>query len=229
VVDPIGRDLTVPDHSQTCDDLIGAYRYLCKRASRKFWRSGLERSDLEQVAAVGLIKAARRFDPSTRTPFEAYAWIAIVGELMHYVRDHESVVRVPRRLRALETHYVRAHETLVGRLGREPHEREIASEMGIVATMVAEVRRARATARPLDIEEAAGADLHDRRAVSFEDSLLVRSAFSALPPFERQVIAGVYLLGLTQHELARRLGLRPKAVSRLHRAALVRMQQAWAS
>jgi RNA polymerase sigma factor (sigma-70 family) len=46
----------------------------------------VERGDLEQVAAIALIKAFDRYDESLRTPFEAYAWISIVGELMNYLR-----------------------------------------------------------------------------------------------------------------------------------------------
>ena len=50
---------------------IHEYRYLCARGARKFMRDGIDRRDLEQVAAIGLIKAADRFDPSFGTPFEA--------------------------------------------------------------------------------------------------------------------------------------------------------------
>jgi len=46
----------------------------------------MERGDLEQVAAVALIKACDRYDGSLPTPFEAYAWISIVGELMNHLR-----------------------------------------------------------------------------------------------------------------------------------------------
>jgi RNA polymerase sigma-B factor len=211
------------------DGLVAAHSYLCRRAARKFRRPGLERSDLEQVAAVGLVKAARRFDPTIRTPFEAYAWITIVGELMHYVRDHERVVRVPRRLRSLETRFLQAHETLLGRLEREPNESEVASAMGVRATTVAELRGAREVARRITIEEANVSAFLDPGAISIEDRLLVQSAFAALPQLERRIIAGVYVLGLSQLELARRLGTSPKRISRLHRTALRSMHRSWAS
>ncbi len=41
----------------SADGLIVGYQYLCRRGAKKFLRTGLERSDLEQVAAIGLIKA----------------------------------------------------------------------------------------------------------------------------------------------------------------------------
>lgn len=74
------------------DRLLGAYRYLQVRAARKFYRSGLDRADSEQIAAIGLIKACDRYDPALKTPFEAFAWLFIVGELMHYVGDGQRIV-----------------------------------------------------------------------------------------------------------------------------------------
>ncbi|HEY0799067.1 MAG TPA: sigma factor, partial [Candidatus Baltobacteraceae bacterium] len=102
------------------EQTITSYQYLCRRGARKFLRPGLERCDLEQVAAIGLIKAYDRYDVSLHTPFEAYAWLSIVSELMHHVRDAEGIVRLPRRLRGLERRYARAHEQLAMRLKRTP-------------------------------------------------------------------------------------------------------------
>jgi len=39
------------------NSLVAQYAYLCKRGARKFCRPGLDRAHLEQVAAIGLIKA----------------------------------------------------------------------------------------------------------------------------------------------------------------------------
>ena len=64
-------------------------------------RRGLDRADLEQVAAIGLIKAVDRYDCAQAAPFEAYAWLLVLGELMHYVRDSERfVARAARRARS---------------------------------------------------------------------------------------------------------------------------------
>ena len=93
-------------------------------------RRGLDRADLEQVGAIGLIKAADRYDPSQTAPFEAYAWILIVGELMHYVRDSERFLRAPRGVRDLERRWTAAERELWGVLGREPTESDVARFIG---------------------------------------------------------------------------------------------------
>jgi RNA polymerase sigma-B factor len=221
--------LTPPQFSNSPNDLVVHFGYLCRRAARKFRRAGLERCDLEQVAAIGLIKASRRYDTATRTPFEAYAWVMIIGELMHFVRDHERPIRVPRKLRTLERRYLTAHDTLVHRLGREPGEEELASELGVLRSAIAEIREARQTTMLAPIADAETIAQSDCAGLGSEDRMLVDTTFKALGETERRIIVGVYMLGLSQSELSRRLGISPKRVSRAHHAALGRMQRAWAS
>jgi RNA polymerase sigma factor (sigma-70 family) len=94
------------------DGTVVAYWYLCRRAARRFMRRGLDRADLEQVAAIGLIKAIDRYDRTQSAPFEAYAWLLVVGELMHYVRDSERFLRAPRGVRELERRWSAAARAL---------------------------------------------------------------------------------------------------------------------
>ena len=204
-----------------------AHQHLCRRGARKFWRSGLERCDLEQVAAIGLIKASRRYDPATSTPFEAYAWMTIVGELMHYVRDYERPVRVPRRLKALEPHFNRALEVCGGRLGHEPSDAEMAAEMGVLEHTVAEIRRVRVAAAMLPLDDPGARAIACDPNITIEDRMLVDAAFARLSLLERRIVVGIYVLGLTQLELGRTLGLSSRRVSRVRHAALARMQRAW--
>lgn len=68
------------------DALVAAHYGMCRRGARKFRRAGTDLADLEQVAVLGLLKAIRYFRTELQTPFEAYAWIMVVGELMHCPR-----------------------------------------------------------------------------------------------------------------------------------------------
>lgn len=211
------------------DRLVATYRYLCRRGARKFMRSGLESSDLEQVAAIGLIKASQRYDSTTGTPFEAFAWLMVVGELMHHVRDFERIVRVPRRLRDLERRYDRAHERLTRELGREPSERDIACELGVGSQMIDEVRRVRNATRVGSLDDSAVRTLRAATDADIDDRIVLAGACDELDSLERRVIVGVYVLGMTQLELGRRLGLSPKRISRAHHSALRELQRAYAS
>jgi RNA polymerase sigma-B factor len=154
--------------------------------------------------------------------------MTIVGELMHYVRDHERAVRVPRRLKALEPQFNRALEICAGRLGHEPNDAELAAEMGVLERTVAEVRRVRLAAATLPLDDPGARAIACNPSITVEDRMLVDAAFARLSLLERRIVVGVYVLGLTQLELGRTLGLSSRRVSRVRHAALARMQRAWA-
>ena len=209
----------------SADDRVRAYRYLCRRGALKFLRAGLERNDLEQVAAIGLIKASRRYDSATGTPFEAYAWSAVVGELMHFVRDHEHCVRIPRGLQALERRYTRARETLSHALGRDPRDGDVAAGLEIAPAVAAELQRARAVTSTAPLSDAM--KVCSETSSGFEDRALLALTVESLAELERRVLLGLYIVGLTQMELSRRLGVPRKTIARAHRSALASMQRSW--
>ena len=207
--------------------VVDAHRHLCARGARKFKRAHNDRSDLEQVAAVGLIKAADNYRAELRTPFDAYAWIMIVGELMHYVRDHERIVRVPRPLRALERRYVAAWDAFCGTHHREPSTGELAAALGVTIETVEELRNLRRAER-IGLPDADAADGPERLDVvaepcaglQIEERIVLALALEELGERERAIVLGTYGAGLTQTELGKRLGLSQSHVSKLLARAL---------
>lgn len=208
------------------DRVVAQYGYLQARAARKFYRPGLDRADLEQIAAIGLIKACDRYDEQLQTPFEAFAWLFIVGELMHYVRDYERLVRPPRRLRTLERRVQGACDRLLFELGREPTLREIAQQIGSTLQELEELALYREQAIPQSID---ALEPHQLRPCSYtledrDDRLVLKSALERLTKTERTVILALYARGYSQLELAERLGYSRRHISRLHRSALKKME-----
>ncbi len=211
------------------DRLFAQYQYLCSRGARKFCRRGGDRADLEQIAAIGLLKACNRYDADLRTPFEAFAWLFVVGELMHYVRDHERLVRAPRRLRDLERRYQEMHEQLVRELHREPSMYEVAERLELTLRQIEDLVLYRAQAVPESLD---ALEPHELRSCSItvegrEDRLVAEAALARLTQIERTIIAALYLRGYSQMELSARLGYSRRHISRLHRSALQKMQPAW--
>ena len=98
-------------HIDAANRLVTSFSYLCGRAARKFLRSGLERCDLEQVAAVGLIKASRRYDAGTRTPFEAYAWL-VSASLLTQVQSTGAKAAVTMQVMEEAKHFVVLRELI---------------------------------------------------------------------------------------------------------------------
>lgn len=202
------------------------YWYLCRRAARRFKRRGLDRADLEQVGAIGLIKAADRYDASQRAPFEAYAWLSILGELMHYARDCSRLMRPPRAVRGLARRWSGAARELASSLAREPSEIEIARHAGATVAEVRELAAYRAGGCMLSFEQIRGADRTEAHEIDdVLDRLMVERMLRGLTPLQRQIVVSIHLHGTTVVELAARLGYSRRHVTRLHRAAMDHLRQ----
>jgi hypothetical protein len=63
-------------------------------------RTGHPKEDLEQIAMLGIIQAARRFSPERGT-FRPYARTYANGEVYHYLRDKGFLIKVPASWREL--------------------------------------------------------------------------------------------------------------------------------
>jgi hypothetical protein len=57
-------------------------------------RTGHPKEDLEQIAMLGIIQAARRYSPE-RGSFRPYAHTYANGEVYHYLRDKGFLIKVP--------------------------------------------------------------------------------------------------------------------------------------
>jgi RNA polymerase sigma-B factor len=219
----VSLDATAVDR----DSLITSYRSLCSRAARKFLRSGNERGDLEQVAAIGLIKAADRFDPTLGAPFAAYAWSLILGELMHYVRDNERTVRAPRRLRELERRWSIAERELCIELGREPSDGEVAAALNLTERQTDEIRRFRYCGAIRYTEDLGPSE---QLAYSYTidehlDRLSLQPALAKLTDLERTVVREIYERDMPIGEVAEHLGYSRRHVTRLHNSALKKLER----
>src|SRR5689334_1963554 len=78
------------------DELVTTHLRLADVLARGFVSDADGLDDLRQVAAIGLLKAADRYDRNRGVPFPAYAIPMIRGELRHHLRDRGWPVRVPR-------------------------------------------------------------------------------------------------------------------------------------
>jgi RNA polymerase sigma factor (sigma-70 family) len=77
------------------DALALQHRDLAEKIAGNFARRTIHpKEDLLQLAMIGLIKAARRYDPS-RGPFRPYGRTYANGEITHFLRDNGFLLKVP--------------------------------------------------------------------------------------------------------------------------------------
>ena len=91
-----------PVHPHAAADALALeHRDLAKKIAGNFARRTVHpKEDLLQLAMIGLIKAARRYDPS-RGPFRPYGRTYANGEITHFLRDNGFLLKVPPTWREL--------------------------------------------------------------------------------------------------------------------------------
>ena len=111
--------------------LVEGYLPLCKAVARKFRGQGVELEDLEQVAAIALMKAIDRFEPERGFKFTTFATPTIAGEVRNHIRDKGSAVRVNRDTRTRLYQLRRVADQLTQQLQREPSLKELAGALEV--------------------------------------------------------------------------------------------------
>ncbi len=134
--------------------VVIAHIPLAESLARRYRRGTEDYSDLRQVAMLGLVKAARHYDPGRGTPFVPYAVPTIDGELKRHLRDHGWLVRPGRQLQELCAALTGARSRLAQTLGRDATDDELARELGVDVQAVREARSCLDAQSPVIVESA---------------------------------------------------------------------------
>ena len=194
---------------------------------------GEDAEDLIQIGYIGLIKAARRFEPERGLKFSTYAVPMIIGEIRRYLRDNNAI-RVSRSLRDTAYKALSMREAYMRTHLKEPTVEEIAEEIGIGKEEI--VYALDAIQSPMSLYEpvySEGGDtlyvmdqLSDKknREDNWVQDLALQDAISRLGERERHIINLRFFEGKTQMEVAEEIGISQAQVSRLEKSALRTMK-----
>jgi DNA-directed RNA polymerase sigma subunit (sigma70/sigma32) len=109
------RQRPVRPHA-AADALALEHMDLAEKIAGNFARRTIHpKEDLLQLAMIGLIKAARRYDPS-RGPFRPYGRTYANGEITHFLRDNGFLLKVPPTWREI---HARGQRLLTSGVGVE--------------------------------------------------------------------------------------------------------------
>jgi RNA polymerase sigma-B factor len=219
-------DLAATGDRRLRDELVEAHIGLAEYLARRFANRGEPLDDLVQVALIGLVKAVNRFDPNRGVEFSTYATHTIAGELKRHFRDKGWAVRAPRRMQELYLRLTQVVSSLGQQLGRSPTIGELAAETQVSEEEVLEALEAGQAYRfaSLDVPKGGSDDGdtlgeglgEDDPGIANAESRVVLSPLMAkLPARQRQIIRLRFFEGLTQSEIASRLGISQMHVSRL--------------
>lgn len=218
------------------EKLVMSHLNLVRFIANKFKNRGEPIDDLVQVGYLGLLKAIDRFDPSRGLEFTTFATPTIMGEIKRHFRDKGWSVRVPRRLQELSAKVNQATDTLTSQLQRSPTIAEIADYLDATVDEVLEAMESSSAYSSVSLEAPSGSDDDDTPSVidryATEDSdlaftddrIIIEEALASFSPRERDVIEMRFLKGMTQIEIAEKLGISQVQVSRLLRRTLRKIQ-----
>ena len=178
------------------------------------------------------MKAVDRFDPARGAAFSTFAVPTILGELKRYFRDCGWAMHVPRGTQERMLKVGAAAARLSRRLGRSPTTAEIVEASGLTRDQVVEAMEVAVAARPASLElaiEAGEADgdsavqsigSEDERFALVDDRDAIQRGLSGLSERDRAILHLRFAGGLTQSQIAARVGISQMQVSRVLRRAL---------
>ena len=212
------------------EELVRNYLPLARTIARRYESRRVPVEDLVQVAAIGLMKAIDRYDPSRGIAFSSYAVPTMVGEVQRHFRDHTWGVRPPRELQERAQRVLNANRELGAELGRPPTAGELASrlqlslEQVVDALQACEARDITSLDRPRTIGDTMGGE--DPGFERAEQSATAERLMDVLDEREREIVRLRFHEDLTQAEIGERVGCSQMHVSRLVRAALAKLSDA---
>ncbi|MEJ3742928.1 SigB/SigF/SigG family RNA polymerase sigma factor [Actinomycetes bacterium KLBMP 9797] len=225
-----------PDRARLRAGAIEENLSLAGRLARRYAGRGELPDDLAQVAALALITAVDRYDPSRQIPFTAYAVPTILGALKRHFRDTAWAMRVPRSAQELTREIITATGELSQRHGRHPTAAELADHLHV---SIDDVRAALGASHvynlvSLNAPHTAGTDIDridllggiDPRYAGVEDNLTLRLLMAALPAREQRILTLRFFDHMTQTQIAAEVGLSQMQVSRLLKQTLTRLRAA---
>jgi RNA polymerase sigma-B factor len=199
------------------DRLVELYLPLVETFARRYQRSG-DYDDLFQAGSIGLINAIDRFDLARGGELTAFAVPNIVGEIKRYLRDATGSVRVPRPLQELRSRVRRCEAELGAALGRPPTPAELARKLGVGEDDVVQALSAGPTGEEPGDATVDGLD-------DSEERLMLASAFEVLDERERQIVYLRFVQDLSRKQVAEKLGISERHLSRQSQVALTKLRQ----
>ncbi len=217
------------------EKLVEGFLPLSNSIARRFAGHGVELEDLQQVAALALMKAIERFQPERGLKFTTFAAPTIAGEVRNYIRDKGPMIRISRDTRSQLYRMQQVQEQLTRQLQREPSLREVADAMGASYDQVLSWLDQRDSAEVSSLNEVISQDderdLEARLGITeggyerVEQQEWLQWVFSQVTPQEKQLLECRFLHRMGQRETAKTLNVSQMQVSRMERRVLARLRE----
>jgi len=200
----------------------------------------LSLQDLIEEGNIGLIQAAKRFDPSREVKFITYAVWWIRQAIMHCMAEQSGTVKLPIKQVGKVYQMSKKRRSLTQSLSREPTEKELADDMGYKIEDVHNIMRAYRTNLSLDAplkadESTAYIDLLESpNTIPYDDEIMQKSLHDKvelllkdLQPREENILRlrfGFNGDAKTLEEIGKEIGLSRERVRQIEKRAKAKLK-----
>ncbi len=233
--------MSTRDLAQETNDLVRDHLDLVGRTVGKVsarYPRHVDREELWNAGALGLVEAARRFNPESGIPFERYAAIRIRGAIIDSTRTRDWASRsVRRRYREMDE----TSASLRDSTGREPDHETLAKALDVTVEELEKTQAESAASMLLYLDYQRPDDTASLRDTIVDHDVTtqpeaaleqremlgtLRSAVTGLPGTHGEVIERYYFNGEMLQDIAKDLGVTQARVSQIRSEALTSLR-AW--
>lgn len=196
---------------------------------KRFRNRGIENDDLFQIGAVGLMKAAERFDEGRGYTFSTYAVPMIIGEIQRFLRD-DGMVHISRKIQEDARKIAIVREKWKKSENNEISVEKLENILGLSKQDI--IMAIDADKQASSIENENVLDFLEnkmaRQTVESDkliDKIAINQAMDKLNENERRIIYLRYVMEKTQKQVAQVIGSNQVAVSRMEKNIIAKLRK----
>ena len=214
-------------------ELVLSHLASADAVARRYRDRGIDQQDLVQVARLGLVEAAARYDPDLGS-FLAFAIPTMTGMIRRHFRDRGWSVKPPRSIQEQFPRLSQVRQELAHELLRWPTTGEVAARLSLSAEQIQLTRQADGCFQTSSLDAFVGPrpeplgerlpEEEDRYAV-VEQQLILEPAWRQLSDRDRRVVYLRFYDELSQREIAEEFGVSQMQISRWLTRILSRLRE----
>lgn len=238
----LGRKIKHDNDGEALRHLVEANLRFVVAYAKRFHHSRVSLLDLINEGNIGLIQAAKKFDPGKNVKFITYAVWWIRQAILHALSEHGATFRLPQKQANVLYRLERSRQALGRELERAPSEQELADELsmepGEVRLLLSSNQNILSLNEPVDEEgDAEFGDLLEQYVIPDTDEAILRESFeetlsealAQLSEKERQILSLRFGLGddnpRTLREIGGALGISRERVRQIENQALAKLRR----
>jgi RNA polymerase sporulation-specific sigma factor len=197
------------------NDIVELNKGLIYKIANMFY--GVDKEDLFQAGALGVMKAYKNYQQNGNTKFSTYAYEFIFGEMYNLV-NLKKQIKISKEYLKLYKEIEKTRYSLAQKLNKIPTNEEVALFLEKDIDLINQVIEASSYVMSLDKQTDSDRSIYEtipnKENMSIDDRIAINEGIESLNESEKQIIKYHYFKDLTQNEIADKLNMTQVMVSR---------------